>query len=267
LVCFHSLDEAKVFPQDSGVLAQGERVEIRLARLIHTLALAFRLKNEMTKAYIKRKAACHGGCSPAVQTMCARTMFSPSFIGTCLFIFLPAIGSFAFDADVEYLGTSDYFAALTTEFDKAKTSVVATVYMFTLFPESQEALTTQLAEALAAAKERGCSVRIILDNGGNDGALDPGGDGVNANNRMAYQYLSSLGLDMCFADVPTSTVMHGKTVVIDSSVVFVGSHNWTKAAFSKNNDAKGIYYSKNGKRAFCQECHWFTQIDDNWNRK
>ena len=39
---------------------------------------------------------------------------------------------------------------------------------------------------------------------------------------------------MCFADVPTSTVMHGKIIVIDSSVVFVGSQNWSEAAFSKN---------------------------------
>jgi hypothetical protein len=106
------------------------------------------------------------------------------FSRSCLFIFLLAIGSFAFDADVEYLGTSDYFAALTTEIDKAKTSVVAAVYMFTLFPERPQALTTHLAASLVAAKKRGCSVRIILDNGGNDGELDP--DGVNANNRMAY---------------------------------------------------------------------------------
>ena len=160
-------------------------------------------------------------------------MFSLSFSRACgLFVFLLAIGSFAFDADVEYLGTSDYYTALTTEIDKATTSVVAAVYMFTLFPERPQALTTHLAGALVAAKKRGCAVRIILDNGGNDGELDP--DGVNANNRMAYQYLSSLGLDMCFADVPASTVMHGKTIVIDSSVVFVGSHNWSEAAFSKN---------------------------------
>jgi len=161
-----------------------------------------------------------------------RVKIKPSFSRTCLFIFLLAIGPFAFDADVEYLGTSDYFAVLKTEIDKAKTSVVAALYMFTLFPERPQALTTQLAASLVAAKKRGCAVRIILDNGGNDGALDP--DGVNANNRMAYQYLSSLGLDMCFADVPTTTVMHGKTIVIDSSVVFVGSQNWSEAAFSKN---------------------------------
>jgi hypothetical protein len=154
------------------------------------------------------------------------------FLSVFLLVFLLVAGSFAIDADVEYLGTSDYFATLKTEIDKAQTSIVAAVYMFTLFPERQDALTTHLAGALVAAKKRGCAVRIILDNGGNDGALDP--SGVNANNRMAYQYLSSLGLDMCFADVPTSTVMHGKTIVIDSSVVFVGSQNWSEAAFSKN---------------------------------
>jgi hypothetical protein len=169
--------------------------------------------------------------------MRVKTMFSPSFStpfsGACgLFIFLLVIGSFAFDGDVQYLGTSDYYPSLKMEIDKARTSVVAAVYIFALYPERQDALTTHLAAALVAAKKRGCSVRIILDNGGNDGPL--GEDGVNANNRSAYQYLSAFGLDMCFADVPTSTVMHGKAVVIDSNVVFVGSHNWSEAAFSKN---------------------------------
>jgi hypothetical protein len=143
-------------------------------------------------------------------------------------------------ADAVYIPERDYFSTLTTEISKARSSIVVAVYLFALYPSQSQAKTTQLAEALVAAKKRGVAVRIVLDKG--ESSADTAEDNVNANNHMAYEYLRSQGLDMCFADVPG--VMHAKAVVIDSATVILGSANWSEAAFLRNTEISVMIRSR-----------------------
>jgi hypothetical protein len=154
-----------------------------------------------------------------------------------LFCVLQACSS---TADVLYIPGRDYFPTLTAEIDSARSSIVAAVYLFALYPSRSNAQTTRLAASLMAAKKRGCAVRIILDKG--EEASGVSEDGVNANNRMACEFLRAQGIDIGFADVPA--VMHAKAIVIDSSTVILGSSNWSEAAFEKNTEANALIRSR-----------------------
>jgi len=152
-------------------------------------------------------------------------------------------------ADVSYIPARDYFSTLTAEIDKARSSIVAAVYLFALYPARAQARTTRLAASLVAAQKRGCAVRIILDKGESSSGVSE--DGVNANNRMAFEFLRSQGIDIGFADVPA--VMHAKAIVIDSATVIIGSSNWSEAAFEKNTETNALIRSQEFARAALAE--------------
>jgi phosphatidylserine/phosphatidylglycerophosphate/cardiolipin synthase-like enzyme len=156
---------------------------------------------------------------------------------TGIFLLLCSIQAFPSPADAVYIPARDYFSTLTSEINKARSSVIAAVYLFALYPDRSQAQTTKLADALCAAKKRGCTVRVVLDKGESSDAGD-----VNANNRMAFEYLKVHGIDAYFADVPA--VMHAKAVILDSGTVIMGSANWSEAAFQKNTEAGGLIRSK-----------------------
>jgi hypothetical protein len=141
---------------------------------------------------------------------------------------------------IVYIPSRDYFSTLTAKIDSAHFSVVAAVYLFSLYSDRSEAQTTKLAERLAAARKRGVAVRVVLDKW-EPSQADGAGD-VNANNRVAYEYLRAHDVDVLFADVPAA--MHAKAVIIDSETVILGSANWSEAAFRKNTEANALIQSR-----------------------
>jgi hypothetical protein len=157
-----------------------------------------------------------------------------------IFLCVCVLQANAFDSESIYIPARDCFSTLTAEIDKARSSISAAVYLFALYPSRSQAKTTQLAASLVAAKKRGCAVRIMLDKGEASSGVSE--DGVNANNRMAFEFLRSQGIDVGFADVPA--VMHAKAIVIDSSIVIFGSSNWSEAAFEKNIETNGLICSR-----------------------
>ncbi len=86
-----------------------------------------------------------------------------------------------------------------------------------------------LVEELAAARRRGCEVRVILDL---DRPTDPYGS--RHINRAAYRYLRSQGVNVAW-DSP-EWVTHAKLVVVDGRDVLCGSHNWTAGSLRLYDD-------------------------------
>jgi hypothetical protein len=98
----------------------------------------------------------------------------------------------------------------------------------------------RLADALVAAHKRGVNVEIVLDkNAFSKGHGEPEETG---DNQLAYGYLSSHGVQACFADVPQ--IVHAKAIVIDSQTVIVGSANWSESAFDHNVEASVLIREK-----------------------
>ena len=85
------------------------------------------------------------------------------------------------------------------------------------------------ADTLISARERGVSVKVILEHS------------VYQNNNM-FNYLLNSGIDVNWAPKKFHNT-HSKFMIIDGSVVFVGSLNWSENALKYNREASVIVYS------------------------
>lgn len=103
---------------------------------------------------------------------------------------------------------------LTEQLSEAKSSIF--VAMFTLTHP-------QLLEALAQAHQRGVTVKIAIDHYAARGA-----------SRKAVEFLKSHHIPVVFSQ--GLQLLHHKWAYIDRSQLILGSTNWTKAAFTKNQD-------------------------------
>lgn len=108
--------------------------------------------------------------------------------------------------------------ALVAEIEAAKREVLVAMYTFT---------SRALSQALARAKNRGCDVKVVLD------------DGQKGIRHGKYDDLVKAGLDVRVLklgktgdNIPIR--MHHKYVVVDRGTVGTGSFNWTSQADEEN---------------------------------
>jgi phosphatidylserine/phosphatidylglycerophosphate/cardiolipin synthase-like enzyme len=93
-----------------------------------------------------------------------------------------------------------------------------------------------LADALISAKERGISVKVILE------------PSVYQNSGI-FKYLINNGIDVSWASTRFQ-VTHSKFMIVDDSIVLVGSMNWSENALKNNREASVIIYSKELSKDF-----------------
>lgn len=86
-----------------------------------------------------------------------------------------------------------------------------------------------MAEAVIAASKRGVKVEVVIDH--------HSGKGTSA---KVVQLLKENGIEVALG--PSNTLLHHKFLYIDHSVLVNGSTNWTKAAFTKNDDCFIVLY-------------------------
>jgi cardiolipin synthase A/B len=135
------------------------------------------------------------------------------------FLKKPAANSFEFTLEKQaaklwLLPDSLALTDLLAEISRAKSSLF--VAMFTLtHPE--------LLQAIVEAKDRGVNVTIALDHYTARGA-----------SKKAVEFLRAHQVPLLFSQ--GQQLLHHKWAYIDRSSIVLGSTNWTKAAFTKNQD-------------------------------
>jgi phosphatidylserine/phosphatidylglycerophosphate/cardiolipin synthase-like enzyme len=102
-------------------------------------------------------------------------------------------------------------AALVAAIDRARTSILVQAYSFTSAP---------IAAALKAARDRGVTVRVILDKS------------QRSERYTGLTYLVHAGV-ATWVD-SAHAIAHNKVMVFDGRVVATGSFNFTKAAEERN---------------------------------
>lgn len=120
---------------------------------------------------------------------------------------------------------------VVNEIDSAKSEVLVQAYSFTSYP---------IAEALAAAKERGIDVRIILDK-----------SQIKAR-YSSTTFFRSRNIPL-WIDYKVS-IAHNKVMIIDHTTVITGSFNFTKAAQYKN--AENLLIIRDPQLARAYEANW-----------
>lgn len=121
-------------------------------------------------------------------------------------------------------GTSAYCDAVAA-------AMTAASFSIDLLLSSADVAGVPLWNAVIAASDRGVAVRVLLD--ASDWAPD-----ITADNRRVVSYLTGRGIECRFDDPGVTT--HAKMVVIDRTVVVLGSSNWNEYAFREHEQANVI---------------------------
>ncbi len=103
------------------------------------------------------------------------------------------------------------------------------MYLISFNKEDKKQKVTQLMDELVKAKRRGVKIKVILDY-----QKDGYKTSASEDNLEAFNFLKDIGIEVYFDSVGSYT--HTKAIVIDKKMVISGSHNWTDAAFTKNNE-------------------------------
>jgi phosphatidylserine/phosphatidylglycerophosphate/cardiolipin synthase-like enzyme len=128
---------------------------------------------------------------------------------------------------VVLLKNQEYFSALTAAIDEAKSEIIMSFFLFKAGVH-KNSLPDRVLSRLVRAAQKGVKVTVILEKtGGNDRNLD-------AENKRTKKFLEEKGVQVYF-DSPQKTT-HTKLVVIDESLVLLGSHNLTQSALKYNNE-------------------------------
>ncbi len=147
-----------------------------------------------------------------------------------------ALGAALGHADeARYVPARDYLATALAEIGRAKKSVAVGMYIFAL---RHEGATGRLADALAAARQRGVVVEALLDQNTTYDAGDP----VEGKNRAAHDYLKSRGVDAAYDD--PATYLHTKILIVDEETVLIGSTNWSESALTRNAEGNVLIRSR-----------------------
>lgn len=121
-------------------------------------------------------------------------------------------------------GTSAYCDAVAA-------AMAAASFSIDLLLSSADVAGVPLWNAVIAASDRGVAVRVLLD--ASDWAPD-----ITADNQRVVSYLTGHGIECRFDDPGVTT--HAKMVVIDRTVVVLGSSNWNEYAFREHEQANVI---------------------------
>ncbi len=147
----------------------------------------------------------------------SKALFTPESVPAALS--LPA----ASDCQALLLPNKDYYPYLKRYFQKAETSIIGTIYLVKTsnYPDNEP---SDLLRELIAASKRNVQVDIVLEYSEDKDSVE--------SNQQAAQILQKAGVKVRFDSAKFAT--HAKTFVIDGRYCFLGSHNLTHAAMSKN---------------------------------
>lgn len=127
---------------------------------------------------------------------------------------------------IRILPDEEYFDALRRYIHDADYRITMVMFLFKI-TDSPDNRAAMIMEELITAAKRGVQILVVLDKSNYNQDI------TEENNRVARQlrrHNITVRLDS------PSTTTHSKAVVIDERFVFLGSHNLTHSALSRNNE-------------------------------
>ncbi|MCX8084104.1 MAG: phospholipase D-like domain-containing protein [Calditerrivibrio sp.] len=146
------------------------------------------------------------------------------FIATLLFIIVFWFASYYKEHDIAFLPDETLIRSMVSDVEFSKMSIYIAIYFF---KTDNDGYAKELKTALLRAADRGVRVYIVLDVAENDITTDA--------NLVTAKELNHNNI-VVKVDSPFRK-LHSKIMVIDEEVVYLGSHNYTNSAFSKNNES------------------------------
>jgi DNA uptake protein ComE-like DNA-binding protein len=159
----------------------------------------------------------------ALQVVLAQVLATPTPAPPVLFATPSADATATLAADsIDVLAGSTYYAKLRELLAAASQRV--DVCMFHIAMPAPNHPTKRLLEALVAARDRGVTVRVLVDR---DRDEDPYRSTVI--NEIAVGWLRDAGVNV--REDASDKLLHSKFVLIDADLTVIGSHNWTAGSY------------------------------------
>ena len=137
--------------------------------------------------------------------------------------------------DVRLVTDSHYFETARQLIRDSRESVRVMMFEMSYYEGRSPAPTNQLIQELIEAKKRNVRVEVILE-------TREGEDRTTKRNRKAGKVLSEGGVEVIFDPLVKTT--HAKLLIVDQSLILVGSTNWTYPALTDNHEVAVLIRSK-----------------------
>lgn len=127
------------------------------------------------------------------------------------------------EADLEFLPDTMYYNKLLEMLPRANRSVYVIMFVMKYDPREPGDPVNNILNILVSLKKRGVDVRIIVD----DETYESYPETITflKNNTIPVRLDESRG-----------RTTHSKIVIVDGTYVFIGSHNWTESALTRNHE-------------------------------
>jgi len=154
-----------------------------------------------------------------------------------------ALAGKCYKAEVTDISGAKYFPAVREALSKARKSINLVMFIIELSPHKEDLKAGRLVNALIDAKQRGVDVEAILDQNVDFVQRRSASDWeAKIKSIGAYRRLKEAGIKVYYDEPVRYT--HAKTIVIDRSIVILGSTNWTESSFDKSNEVNVLIKSK-----------------------
>jgi len=140
--------------------------------------------------------------------------------------------------EVTPLIKKEYYPEVLDLIKNAEKSIYLVMYGIQLKGRDEKDMVNALLEELIEAKRRGVRVKVILETSGKE----EWGEYVTEINEEVMRILRNEGIQVHLDDKKITT--HAKVLVVDDEITVLGSHNWTFAAFKRNNESSVKIKSK-----------------------
>ena len=128
--------------------------------------------------------------------------------------------------EIDVLNDKDYYYALKTDLQNANETIYVAMYSMKYDPNDAVDWANDLIRELVNAKDKGISVTVLIENRTYFES--------KSENIEAYNYLSRNGINVHIDNEDDTD--HMKLVIIDDTMVYVGSHNWSEASLYHNHE-------------------------------
>ncbi len=154
----------------------------------------------------------------------------------CIILIVLFFPSEAYAAtQVELLKDEFYCTRVRELIDRAEKSVRVMMFEAAYYDRHPDSPSNILLRSLIRAKKRGVVVEVLLDNSDKH-------QRAAQRNRHSARILGREGVDVYLDSVYKTT--HTKMLVIDGTILILGSTNWTFSALTKNHELSAVIHCK-----------------------
>jgi len=112
--------------------------------------------------------------------------------------------------------------------DSAQNTIEILMYSWKWYGHETAGGVQKFNLSIVAAARRGVKIRVLLN-------VESMGHAITKINSRTKSFLERYGVEVKWGQV--GVVTHAKMVIVDDNILVLGSHNYTKSAFSRNQEA------------------------------